>query len=558
MVRLASLIIMKVTATLLLLALRTTESQPDVCSSAYDGDNDGTCIPPVVDEPRIPDDFVDPCTDDEPSCQSWAREGECRLNPTYMLRACARSCGICQSLRKKSGEEEEVEEEPVCINKYEECDEWANEDGECWVNPSFMLENCKNSCWECVDSEMDRKTGVDESVIAKKLTYYSFMHVGKHQLVRPISDDVKHPMSTKDQDQVRSTIQKMEHYAKHFISDPSSSSRVDTKTRVRCRNEFQMCAEWASRGLCHYAGHYDDNNDDNGSAEKHDILFMMNVCPLACRMCHELDSFHKCAGRRHPNAAALFETGGELTSFLAKSIAGNVDDGGWTVYDPLVVSNPNVSKKDDPYVIVLMNFLSDDEVTHLYTLANAMMIETASTTSNENAILGYHVTGDDQCAGDEVYERVRLRIATLVNSSVSHLEPMDVVRVPYSTAQQQNDKDGSIPPLRHNFEVNGLWKPAGPRVLSLSVFLSDFDDEGQGGGVGFPDLDWLHIRRRKGIAIMWPNVKSDNLWEPDPLTRHEFFPIELPKNVNGDERVFVATFHMRMYNWTDADIRGCA
>ena len=110
-----------------------------------------------------------------------------------------------------------------------------------------------------------------------------------------------------------------------------------------------------------------------------------------------------------------------------------------------------------------------------------------------------------------------------------------------------------------------MWKPAGPRVLSLSIFLSNVSSDisgVRGGGIGFPDLDWLHIRPQKGSAVMWPNVKSDNLWKPEPLTAHEFLPLTSlspTTNIGDDiESVFVATFHMRLFNWTDADIRRCA
>ena len=106
-------------------------------------------------------------------------------------------------------------------------------------------------------------------------------------------------------------------------------------------------------------------------------------------------------------------------------------------------------------------------------------------------------------------------------------------------------------------------------MLSLSLFLSNVGDDddnheiggGEGGGgdgVGFPRLDWLHVRSRRGIAVMWPNVKSDSLWEPEPLTSYDFFPLAVPNNVGADASAFVVTVHVRLHNWTDADIRGCA
>lgn len=421
-------------------------------------------------------------------------------------------------------------------------------------------------------------------ISAKKLLY-STINIGVSQLIRSVTDgnndnnNNKHPpMTTQDHENVKSTIRQMEYYAKH------ESPTFDTRTRNRCGNKYKMCAEWASRGLCQYYSNIppgddiddiddddDDEHDNNNwslSTEKHDILFMMNACPLACKMCHELPTFHKCSGRRHPNSNALFQSD-QLNSFLADS---SISDE-WAKYKPIIVSYPHdvnleiVSKVDDPYVIVFKKFLSDDEVDHLYKLA-VTIIKTSSTTSSssndEASSVGRNdlksCQYDERCNNNEVYHRIMTRIASLVNSSISHLEPMEVIDISYMTAQQQQHKEDDTTPLRHNFEVNSLWKPAGPRIMSLSVFLSNVgsDNSGvRGEGIGFPDLDWLHIRPQKLSAIMWPNVKSDNLWKPEPLTTHEFFPLTSLSSTDI-ESVFMATFHMRLYNWTDADIRGCA
>jgi hypothetical protein len=145
---------MKLFASLLfLLIARFTSSQQEqeheirVCSS-----EDGTCTMDnnnvandelIIEEPQqlfeFPIDFVDPCTDNEINCHIWAREGECRANPSYMLRNCAGSCGKCQFINSSKSSVEEEELQPVCIDKYDECNSWANVDGECWINPDCKL-----------------------------------------------------------------------------------------------------------------------------------------------------------------------------------------------------------------------------------------------------------------------------------------------------------------------------------------------------------------------------------------------------------------------------------
>ena len=65
--------------------------------------------------------------DNHENCQYWAEEGECDKNPTYMLENCKESC------RK------------VSTVSDERCQLWA-EGGDCDKNPTYMLENCKESC----------------------------------------------------------------------------------------------------------------------------------------------------------------------------------------------------------------------------------------------------------------------------------------------------------------------------------------------------------------------------------------------------------------------------
>ena len=359
------------------------------------------------------------------------------------------------------------------------------------------------------------------------------MDLGKQQLIREISEDVtsNNPMTSDDYQTLLSTIRQMEHYAKYIMTDSS----IDIKTRLRCRNDFRMCAEWASRGLCY----------STSRATTDDVLFMMNFCPLACGTCHLLESFHKCVGRRHPHAQPSFESGRELRSFFDKATIVDGDgskEGDWADYSPVLASG---GKDDGSYVVIFQNFVSDEEADHLTSLGSAIGLTASTmTTSNNAEYASCH--DDDRCEGDEIYQRIMNRIASLSDSiSISHFEPMAFKRLHPTSAEKS---------LQHNFEVGSSWKPAGPRVLSLSLFLStvaDNDGNGSGGGgIGFPHLDWLYVRPRKGTAVLWPNVRDDNLFKPDLSTRFEY--------MRGEESVVVSTVHVHLYNWTDANMRGCA
>mmetsp|Transcript_13192 Transcript_13192/g.20709 ORF Transcript_13192/g.20709 Transcript_13192/m.20709 type:complete len:472 (+) Transcript_13192:112-1527(+) len=444
---------------------------------------------------------------------------------------------------------------------------------------AVMQFRCKYSCWKCVNFYKDRQLEVDADTVTKKKLFAN-MDTGKHQLLPKINSPYDksykegvNPMTNAEFQKLASTAREMDRYARYALTDPS----VPPKARERCRNEFRMCAEWASRGMCGLPptamglsmllprDDNDNNNDDvddnafDNRAGPNDVLFMMNNCPLACRMCEELESFHKCAGRRHPSpslaAARPSFRSGELHSFFEEKRVSEEDDG-WAEYEPLFASRPIAEEEkeggdayDDPYVVVLRKFLSEEEVNHLRTMAIVLTAQmtTSDSPSRNTAYAGSaRCNNDDTCNSDDIYQRIMHRISLLTNSTIYHLESMEFVQFGSNTQHQTTS-------YQHNFQVNSLWKPAGPRVLTLFVFLSDTTSEGGGGELGFPHLDWLRIRPKKGMVVLWPNVRNDNVLESDSSTAFEHLPLK-----KGGGSVMGAYVHVRLHNWTDASLRGCA
>ena len=50
------------------------------------------------------------CTDENQRCAEWAKQGECKANPDYMLVQCAKSCRVCDESKTGYGR--------LAINKY--------------------------------------------------------------------------------------------------------------------------------------------------------------------------------------------------------------------------------------------------------------------------------------------------------------------------------------------------------------------------------------------------------------------------------------------------------
>lgn len=75
--------------------------------------------------------------DPEAECKDWVAKGFCMSNPGFMLAQCYKACMNCTKT-------------PVCENAHDDanCDVYAD-DGECSANPLWMFKNCYKACTRC-------------------------------------------------------------------------------------------------------------------------------------------------------------------------------------------------------------------------------------------------------------------------------------------------------------------------------------------------------------------------------------------------------------------------
>ncbi|RCN28425.1 shTK domain protein, partial [Ancylostoma caninum] len=94
------------------------------------------------------------CCDKHPSCASWAGRGECSNNPEYMLSNCQLSCHSCETDTNETSDKSSdtlkcgTGSQSNCCDKHPHCESWASQ-GHCRSNPSWMLPNCQFSCQDC-------------------------------------------------------------------------------------------------------------------------------------------------------------------------------------------------------------------------------------------------------------------------------------------------------------------------------------------------------------------------------------------------------------------------
>ena len=114
------------------------------------------------------------CIDEDERCEGWAKQGECKNNPQYMLVSCRKSCSSCIPLHPGSEPQIAYDDTRVkvlerlyetqeylhkkainnietlkhCENKHSECTHWWAK-GECDKNPQFMKTECRPACQTC-------------------------------------------------------------------------------------------------------------------------------------------------------------------------------------------------------------------------------------------------------------------------------------------------------------------------------------------------------------------------------------------------------------------------
>ena len=106
--------------------------------------------------------------DKNADCPFFAEEGECDMNPPYMLENCIRSCLDRGELGTLGGFGEEIipydkpdggacedtwdKIDPDEREDYRSCEELV-EHGHCWMMPALMMERCPLSCLYCFEKE---------------------------------------------------------------------------------------------------------------------------------------------------------------------------------------------------------------------------------------------------------------------------------------------------------------------------------------------------------------------------------------------------------------------
>ena len=209
-----------------------------------------------------------------------------------MLKFCSRSCGVCPHFGVDSNDFRTNDDACRDLKETIECEKFAKL-GHCLLNHTFMEDNCRATCFFCVNEKSLKEAGFSKPEMYVQLkcqvsfndtfSHITFFVRDRRLNYKSMNLGVRQINPGRDPVEKRNTIARiksMDEYSKSRISDPMTHS----KTRSLCTNNLSYCAYYASKGMC-----YSHN------------IFMTNNCPLACMVCETLEEFLNVTGKGHPS-----------------------------------------------------------------------------------------------------------------------------------------------------------------------------------------------------------------------------------------------------------------
>ena len=281
--------------------------------------------------------------------------------------------------------------------------------------------------------------------------------------------------------------------------------------RVACKNSRHDCIQRA----------FEDECESN-------FAFMITECPLACRFCDKKDVYERCKNEE--------------------------PSGPWIIADGLQLKLEHLKRQgkpelitmgddpDDPWILKWDDFLSNREISNLLALAKGLHWIDSTPVAPTGLMEQRNVRRQSKSAycvdcKDDTHRKLQKALSSLLDADPSYIEPFEFVHY---------DKLQSFA-MHHDVPLIDPSLPAGPRVLSLFLCLTNVPD---GGDIGFPDLDWRMVPPKKGQLLIWPNVLSS-----DPRKRNKVMMSESLPVLEG-EKYGIHTW-VRLYNYSQAKESDC-
>jgi len=266
--------------------------------------------------------------------------------------------------------------------------------------------------------------------------------------------------------------------------------------------------------------------------------WMIVNCPRSCKSCELLDPKLRCdRARLNISTSPAYEPGD-----MADMFAGLVEK--WPELEPKVVS-------DSPWIVTFDAFMNQSETDALIAAVGAESGGPGFVRSTDTG--AYNKFGEAEKVvssgrtSENAWCRENCDNVPLVKSILNRIEAvLGIPYVNYEQFQVLRYQPGQYYRTHHDYGAQQVKLACGPRILTFFLYLSDVDE---GGETAFPRLD-IKVPPKRGKALLWPSVLSDDLLAQDSRTFHEALPV-----VKGLKLAANAWVHL--YNFHTPNLWGC-
>lgn len=181
----------------------------------------------------------------------------------------------------------------------------------------------------------------------------------------------------------------------------------------------------------------------------------------------------------------------------------------------------------DPYIAIIDNFATEDEINALLEYGQDRYKRSTGLKVSEdgryvNTVMSIRTSHNAWCFYDcennpHVSSLVQ-KIEKFVNISSTNFEFAQLLR--YDSCDTEESDDCSYYKMHNDFIIHDAYKAQGVRLLTFFLYLNDVD---AGGYTVFSN--GMSVQPKKGRALLWANVKSDNFYMENMKANHEARPV---------------------------------
>jgi len=297
----------------------------------------------------------------------------------------------------------------------------------------------------------------------------------------------------------------------------------------RCLDRYKVCAAEAARNGCHTNPGWMTVN-------------CCESCDPHIGASELLDPNVRCGREQLGTQESLAWGPGDLNRMFERIVSAPE----FQQYEPKVLSHPG-DENSGPWVVTLDNFLTDAEVDGLIKGGEMAGFERSTDQGRVNSIGEMEKVQSRSRTSSNAWCNgacEKLPLVQQVSAKIEHLT--GVRKGNYESFQILSYDADQFYKAHHDASARDHRTPAGPRILTVFLYLSDVDE---GGHTAFTKLG-LSVPPKKGKALIWPSVLDADPAKIDHRMFHEAQPV-----VAGHK--IAANHWIHLYDFVKPNLWGC-